>query len=227
MDFLEFDESGRKEFLAKIGFTLEGGLITDDTNYLSTIFNEGLDSKLADNVTRSYLAQTYSMEDLATAYEILKNSADHVIFTMEELQNAILGVQINKTPITELATEYENLREVAAESLTSIQKNKMDLIEQELDSWSQQLGTVKGDYDDIIDKINVIGDLTYGGTSETSPEDVTSKAQDYMDFAEYLASDDFKGPQGWDPDQLAAMANYEELLPYISSNDISGLKQEI
>ena len=227
MDFLEFDESGRKEFLAKMGFTLEGGLITDDTNYLSTIFNEGLDSKLVDNVTRSYLAQTYSMEDLATAYEILKNSADHVIFTMEELQNAILGVQINESPITELATEYENLREVAAESLTSIQKNKMDLIEQELDSWSQQLGTVKGDYDDIIDKINVIGDLTYGGTSETSPEDVTSKAQDYMDFAEYLASDDFKGPQGWNPDQLAAMANYEELLPYISSNDISGLKQEI
>ena len=230
-DFLELDDESRKKFLATIGFTLDGDVAIDTTNPLDTIFEEGLNSKVLDGygeaMSRATMGQIYSVEQLQKAYEILKDSADNAVYSAEQFQYLVVRSDVKDSALTELASQYENLKDVAETSLTPIQKIQKQIIEEELDLYAEQLGAIEGKYDDIIEKVKIMGDLTYSGTSTRTPEDVLTQAEDYMNISEYLS--EFSGT--WDPEQLNLIKGYEDLLPSLNeafaTGDISNLKTEV
>ena len=226
-DFMTEDEQGR--LLIELGFTMnDDGDWIDTTNPLATIFEEGLNTKVLDGygkaMSRATIGEIYSVEQLQKAYEILKNSADNAVYSAEQFQYLVVRSDVKDSSLTELASQYENFADIAEEDLTQIQKIQKQIIEEELDLYAKQLGAVEGKYDDIIEKVRIMGDLTYGGVSEKTPEEVLNQAEDYMGFADYLA--DFDG-KNWDAETLNNMMNYEDLVPYLAKGNIAGLKSEI
>ena len=222
MPFLKQEDKER--LLIKLGFTFDenSNEWKDTTNFLETIYFEGYDSKLK-GISKEYLSTTYSIEDLSYAYDMLKNSSDNAIFSMENFNESLYNKKYGESTLSELANKYEELTDKDG-PLNKVQEVQKEIIENQLDSWAKQLGVTKGDYDEIISKVKTIGDLTYGGVSTKSPEDVLNQGEDYKEFLEYL-NNDYKGT--WDANTLNSIMNYEDLLPYISNGDINGLKSKI
>ena len=224
------DEKGN--FLQAIGFTFDENLNkwTDSTNPLDAIFNEGLNNRVLDEngkaMSRALMGSLYSVEQLQYGYEILKNREDEAAYSAKQFQNVVVRSQVMDSTLTDLASDWEKLSEKAENGLTTIEKIQKEIIEEQLDQYANQLGAVEGHYDDIIAKAKIMGDLTYGGTSDKTPEEVLSQSEDYLNFAEYLNSDDFD-PENWDTEILNNMFNYEELLPALVSGDIKELKKQI
>ena len=221
-DFI--DQETKEGFLIKLGFRFdENGNLLDTTNPLQAIIDEGLDQKV--DFSGSGLSfHDFNIEQLQDAYEILKDRIDGATLSAEQFTDMVITSGVKDSSLNDLAIEYEDLIELQEDGLTTIQELQKDIIEHELDLYSDQLGAIAGDYDDIISKIKIMGDLTYGGVSEKTPEEVLSQAEDYMDFAEYLA--DFDG-KNWDVETLNKMFDYEELVPYLTSGDLNSLKSAI
>lgn len=217
-------QEDKERLLIKLGFTFDenDNQWKDTTNFLDTIYSEGYDSKLK-GISKEYLASTYSIEDLSYAYDMLKNSSDNAIFSMDNFNESLYNKKYGESTLSELANKYKELTDKNG-PLTKVQEVQKEIIENQLDSWAKQLGATKGDYDEIISKVKTIGDLTYGGVSTKSPEDVAAQGDDYESFLEYL-NNDYEG--AWDTETLNSMMNYEDLLPFISTGDISGLKAKI
>ena len=218
------DEKGN--FLQAIGFTFDENLNkwTDSTNPLDAIFNEGLNNKVLDgygkSMSRALMGELYSVEQLQYAYEILKDREKDNPFTAEEFQNVVVTAQVMHSELTEIADDYENLTEKAETGLNTVQEIQKKIIEQQLDQYAKQLGAVEGKYDDIIAKIKEQGNLTYGGTSTMTPDEVTEKYNTYSDIYESLK--DYKGGN-LDIDTMNQILSQEELAPF--ANNIQKVKE--
>lgn len=218
------DEKGN--FLQAIGFTFDENLNkwTDSTNPLDAIFNEGLNNKVLDgygkSMSRALMGELYSVEQLQYAYEILKDREKDNAFTAEEFQNVVVTAQVMHSELTEIADDYENLTEKAETGLNTVQEIQKQIIEQQLDQYAKQLGAVEGKYDDIIAKIKEQGNLTYGGTSTMTPDEVTEKYNTYSDIYESLKD---YGGGNLDIDTMNKILSQEELAPF--ANNIQKVKE--
>ena len=233
------DEKGN--FLQAIGFTFDENLNkwTDSTNPLDAIFNEGLNNKVlgADGkaMSKSVMGALYSVEQLQYAYEILKDREDDAAYSAEQFQNVVVTTQVMHSELTELATDYEKLTKQAEDGLTTVQQIQKQIIEEQLDQYAKQLGAVEGHYDEIIKKIKEQGNLTYGGTSEMTPDEVLDKYETYTDI--YEALKDYEGGnvavetmnQILGEDELAPFANniekVKEILRQFLEQDANNLYQ--
>lgn len=218
------DEKGN--FLQAIGFTFDENLNkwTDSTNPLDAIFNEGLNNRVLDEngkaMSRVLMGELYSVEQLQYAYEILKDREKDNPFTAEEFQNVVVTAQIMHSELTEIADDYENLTGKAKTGLNTVQEIQKQIIEQQLDQYAKQLGAVEGKYDDIIAKIKEQGNLTYGGTSTMTPDEVTEKYNTYSDIYESLK--DYEGGN-LDIDTMNKILSQEELAPF--ANNVQKVKE--
>ena len=208
------------EVLIGFGFELKDGAENptdadswiDTEDYAKRIMEEDLPGQLDDfDINKS--SYNYSVDELKQGYELLKNSIEGAKYTEKQFFEAIIGHKYRNAGPKELAKYYEDYAEFADEYVEgSAEEKRFEEIKKNLDSWAKELGVVQGDYDGIINKLKIIGELTPGGTSEMTPEEVQDKFGDYSKFYDYMKND-FNGT--WDAGTLASMSQYEDLIPYI------------
>ncbi|PWL40723.1 MAG: hypothetical protein DBY43_06945 [Clostridiaceae bacterium] len=122
---------------------------------------------------------------------------------------------------SDLASDYETLNRMIQETDDAVEKSKLEnrlkLTKEYLDGYAEQLGTVKGNYDEIIEKINIMnGDLDRYGVSNATPDEVIDKGDKYQALLDYF-DNDFTGT--WNPEKLSEIANDSALAPYIDNID--------
>lgn len=209
------------EVLIGFGFELKDGAENptdadsweDTENYAKRIMEEDLPGQLEEDFDINSSKYNYSVDELKQGYELLKNSIEGAKYTEEQFFEAIVGHKYRNAGPKELAKYYEDYAEFADEyEKNSAEEKRFEEIKKNLDSWAKELGVVQGDYDGIINKLKIIGELTPGGTSEMTPEEVQDKFGDYSKFYDYMEND-FNGT--WDAGTLASMSQYEDLIPYI------------
>lgn len=203
--------------LFKFGFTYDPNLnkISSDSDILGTIINEGLDRKLAPDAQAQL--GLYSIDDLSYIYKILKSISETDINT-DTLNSLLFNLKYSEAGLSQLSKYYTEFTEKLNETgLTETEEQQYEIIKRTMDLWANQLGVIKGEYDTIVEKASYIGDLTYGGTSELTPEQVQEKYQDYSDIYNYLNSD-YSG--AWDIDKMNLVLSNQELLPYIGDPDL-------
>ena len=210
------DNIDTKEMEVLIGFGFKFNEDTqsweDTENYAKRIMEEDLPGQL-DGFDINNSSYNYSVDELKQGYELLKNSIEGAKYTEKQFFEAIIGHKYRNARPKELAKYYEDYAEFADEyEKNSAEEMRFEEIKKNLDSWAKELGVVQGDYDGIINKLKIIGELTPGGTSEMTPEEVQDKFGDYSKFYDYMEND-FNGT--WDAGTLASMSQYEDLIPYI------------
>lgn len=209
------DNIDTKEMEVLIGFGFKFNEDTqsweDTENYAKRIMEEDLPGQLDFDINNS--SYNYSVDELKQGYELLKNSIEGAKYSEKDFFSAIIGHKYRNAGPKELAKYYEDYAEFADEYIEgSAEEKRFEEIKKNLDSWAKELGVVQGDYDGIINKLKIIGELTPGGTSEMTPEEVQDKFGDYSKFYDYMEND-FNGT--WDAGILASMSQYEDLIPYI------------
>ena len=122
---------------------------------------------------------------------------------------------------SDLASDYETLKRMIQETDDAVEKSKLEqrlkLTKEYLNGYAEQLGTVKGNYDEIIKKINIMnGDLDRYGVSNATPDEVIDKGDKYQALLDYF-NNDFTGT--WNPEKLSEVANDSALAPYIDNID--------
>ena len=122
---------------------------------------------------------------------------------------------------SDLASDYETLNRMIRETDNTVERSKLEkrlkLTKEYLDGYAEQLGTVKGNYDEIIEKINIMnGDLDRYGVSNATPDEVIDKGDKYQTLLDYF-NNDFTGT--WNPEKLSEVANDSALAPYIDNVD--------
>ena len=122
---------------------------------------------------------------------------------------------------SDLASDYETLNRMIQETDDTVEKSKLEkrlkLTKEYLNGYAEQLGTVKGNYDEIIEKINIMnGDLDRYGVSNATPDEVIDKGDKYQALLDYF-NNDFTGT--WNPEKLSEIANDSALAPYIDNVD--------
>lgn len=185
----------------------------DTEDYAKRIMEEDLPGQLKEGFDINSSKYNYSVDELKQGYELLKNSIEGAKYSEQQFFEAIVGHKYRNAGPKELAKYYEDYVEFADEyEKNSAEEKRFEEIKKNLDSWAKELGVVQGDYDGIINKLKIIGELTPGGTSEMTPEEVQDKFGDYSKFYDYMEND-FNGT--WDAGTLASMSQYEDLIPYI------------
>ena len=81
---------------------------------------------------------------------------------------------------------YEQYNKIQEEDLTEIDKVQKGIVENQLNKWAGSLGVIEGDYDAILNKAKALGDLTYGGLTTMTPDQVTEKYDTYRDLPNEL-----------------------------------------
>ena len=80
---------------------------------------------------------------------------------------------------------YEQYNKIPEENLTEIDKVQKGIVENQLNKWAGSLGVIEGDYDAILNKAKALGDLTYGGLTNMTPDQVTEKYDTYRDLYDF------------------------------------------
>lgn len=207
------------EVLIGFGFELKDGAEnpTDadswvDTEDYAKRIKEELSGQLDFDINNS--SYNYSVDELKQGYELLKNSIEGAKYTEKQFFEAIIGHKYRNAGPKELAKYYEDYAEFADEYVEgSAEEKRFEEIKKNLDSWAKELGVVQGDYDGIINKLKIIGELTPGGTSEMTVDQLQENFKNYREIYDYL-NDDYKGEMDADiggkilaDDKLAPLFN--------------------
>ena len=202
--------------IAEFGFVWDENTksFTDAFDSLQQIVDSGLTSKIEGGLSalNGGGKYVYTVNELSTAYRILNSAAEDALFTQEQLFSAVVRADYADSSLTELANAYEDFAEFSDE-LTDSEKQRFEVIKNNLDNWATRLGEVEGDYDAIISKVKELGDLNY---DNVTPDDFMGKYTDYEDLYNYLVND-FEG--AWDTDMLSKVYGNEDLVPLIGDPD--------
>lgn len=202
--------------IEKFGFIWDENTksFTDAFDSLQQIVNSGLTSKIEGGLSalNGGGKYVYTVNELSTAYRILNSAAEDALFTQEQLFSAVVRADYADSSLIELTNAYEDFTEFSDE-LTDSEKQRFEVIKDNLDSWATRLGEVEGDYEAIITKVKELGDLNY---DNVTPDDFMSKYTDYEDLYSYLVND-FEG--AWDIDMLSKVYGNEDLVPLIGDPD--------
>lgn len=215
------------EVLIGFGFELKDGAENptdadswvDTENYAKRIMEEDLPGQLEEDFDINSSKYNYSVDELKQGYELLKNSIEGTKYTEKQFFDAIISHKYRNAGPKELAKYYEDYAEFADEYAEgSAEKKRFEEIKKNLNSWAEELGVVQGDYDGIINKLKIIGELTPGGTSEMTVDQLQENFKDYQEIYNYL-KDDYKGEMDADiggkilaDDKLAPLFNKPEEL---------------
>ena len=216
-DYATWDET-QKMFVLEMGFkwSEDTGWV-DTTDIRQKIKDEGLDSHLGKDVNLN----KYSVNDLETAYTILKGTFADNVYSDSGLQNAIFQTKYQDVELSKAAQLYEQYTSIGRE-LTEVEKVQKDFIEKKLDKWASELDVVQGDYDEIIRKAKIIGNLDFGGVSTLNPDENWDRLENYAKWAKYLEDERLKTGK-WDIETLNQMSTYSELQPFIANDDAEGM----
>lgn len=221
----QFPDMETDEFnniLLKFGLIYDSNLnkyVSEDDN-LSKIFDENLNTKLSDNGTS---LGSYSVDDLKYIYDILKNT-NKLEITQSGLDAMLFNKKYGDSGLKQLVEYYEYFKELEEDNtLTEKEKEQYEIIKSTMDLWADQLGLIEGKYDAIVEKTKMSGDLTIGGTSELTYDQIQEKISGYQELYEYLNSEDFTG--AWDREMLNTIASDENLIPFL--NDPDGMKNKL
>ncbi len=216
-DYATWDDT-QKMFVLQMGFkwSEDTGWI-DTTDIRQKIKDEGLDSHLGKDVNLN----KYSVNDLETAYTILKGTFADNVYSDSGLQNAIFQTKYQDVELSKAAQLYEQYTSIGRE-LTEVEKVQKDFIEKKLDKWASELDVVQGDYDEIIRKAKIIGNLDFGGVSTLNPDENWDRLENYAKWAKYLEDERLKTGK-WDIETLNQMSTYSELQPFIANDDAEGM----
>ena len=184
----------------------------DTEDYAKRIMEEDLPGQLDFDINNS--SYNYSVDELKQGYELLKNSIEGAKYSEKQFFEAIIGQKYRNAGPKELAKYYEDYAEFADEYVKdSAEEKRFEEIKKNLDSWAKELGVVQGDYDGIINKLKIIGELTPGGTSEMTVDQLQENFKNYREIYDYL-NDDYKGEMDADiggkilaDDKLAPLFN--------------------
>lgn len=179
--YADLDED-EKKILIKLGFEMdEDGNWFDTTDIRQKIKDEGLDSML---VRGTGMLDSFSVKQLETAYTILKNARYGMSFNEKQLRNAVFAEDNKDTGLSDLVKMYETYKDM--EELSEVDEKNKELIETRLNNWAKELGVVAGNYDEIIRKAKIYGDLNIGGVSYQSGEEVISERDKYLKYYNFL-----------------------------------------
>ena len=215
------------EVLIGFGFELKDGAENptnadswgDTEDYAKRIMEEDLPGQLDDGFDINNSSYNYSVDELKQGYELLKNSIEGAKYSENDFFSAIVSHKYRNAGPKELAKYYEDYAEFADEYVEgSAEEKRFEEIKKNLDSWAKELGVVQGDYDGIINKLKIIGELTPGGTSEMTVDQLQENFKNYREIYDYL-KDDYKGEMNADiggkilaDDKLAPLFNKPEEL---------------
>ena len=220
--FPNMSDEEKERILIKFGFVYDDqGRLSYQDDILSTIQAEGLTSKMQPDAQDSLVEM--SVENLRYAYEILKGSIDSAKFSSDELQESIYNKKYTGSDLEFLVKYYEDYVDLQEEyakdnkTLTKSQQKEFDRIKEGLDSYADQLGVVKGEYDEIIEKQKILGNLTSAGVSDLTPEEFHTKIEDFQEIYDYLSGDSFNGV--WSSEMFEKALGNQELIPFIDDAD--------
>ena len=215
------------EVLIGFGFELKEGAENptdadswiDTEDYAKRIMEEDLPGQLKEGFDINSSKYNYSVDELKQGYELLKNSIEGTKYSEEQFFEAVIGYKYRNAGPKELAKYYEDYAEFADEYVKgSAEEKRFKEIKKNLNSWAEELGVVQGDYDGIINKLKIIGELTPGGTSEMTVDQLQENFKNYREIYDYL-KDDYKGEMDADiggkilaDDKLAPLFNKPEEL---------------
>lgn len=218
--FPNMTDEEKERILISFGFAYDDfGRLYYQDDILSTIQAEGLTSKMDLDAQGSL--STMSVENLRYAYEILKGSIDAARFSEDELQEAIYNKKYGGSDLKSLVKYYEDyvdLQEDYAKDnkkLTASQQKEFDRIKEGLDSYADELGVVKGEYDEIIERERTLGNLTTAGVSDLTTDEFHEKIADFQEIYEYLTGDSFNGT--WSSEMFEKALGNSELVPFIDN----------
>ena len=184
------------------------GNAIDDQNSYQKIMNEGLDTN---NIVSNNLGR-FSAEEMNEIYTLYKNDSRTRDFGYEQLKYTAFQNVTNDKSLTQLANMYEQYNKIQEEDLTEIDKVQKGIVENQLNKWAGSLGVIEGDYDAILNKAKSLGDLTYGGLTTMTPDQVTEKYDTYRDLYDYM-KDEYNGT--WDVEKLSQISADKDLAPLI------------
>ena len=216
------------EILIKMGFVVDknGNIHVEDikTRFAKALGVDSLSdgwSNFIDGLTDSRATLLYNEIQNGSIRYNPNQDRDNSENYFANMSNWLDFKEYSSKSASDLASDYETLSRMIQETDDAVEKSKLEkrlkLTKEYLDGYAEQLGTVKGNYDEIIEKINIMnGDLDRYGVSNATPDEVIDKGDKYQALLDYFNSD-FTGT--WNPEKLSEVANDSALAPYIDNID--------
>ena len=216
------------ELLIKMGFVVDenGNIKVEDikTRFAKALGVDNLSdgwSNFIDGLTDSRATLLYNEIQSGSIRYNLNQDRDNSENYFANMNNWLDFKEYSSKSASDLASDYETLNRMIQETDNTVERSKLEkrlkLTKEYLDGYAEQLGTVKGNYDEIIEKINIMnGDLDRYGVSNATPDEVIDKGDKYQTLLDYF-NNDFTGT--WNPEKLSEVANDSALAPYIDNVD--------
>lgn len=216
------------ELLIKMGFVVDenGNIRVEDikTRFAKALGVDSLSdgwSNFIDGLTDSRATLLYNEIQNGSIRYNPNQDKDNSENYFANMNNWLDFKEYSSKSASDLASDYETLSRMIQETDDAVEKSKLEnrlkLTKEYLDGYAEQLGTVKGNYDEIIEKINIMnGDLDRYGVSNATPDEVIDKGDKYQALLDYF-NNDFTGT--WNPEKLSEVANDSALAPYIDNID--------
>lgn len=216
------------ELLIKMGFVVDenGNIKVEDikTRFAKALGVDSLSdgwSNFIDGLTDSRATLLYNEIQSGSIRYNPNQDKDNSENYFANMSNWLDFKEYSSKSASDLASDYETLSRMIQETNDAVEKSKLEnrlkLTKEYLDGYAEQLGTVKENYDEIIEKINIMnGDLDRYGVSNATPDEVIDKGDKYQTLLDYF-NNDFTGT--WNPEKLSEVANDSALAPYIDNVD--------
>ncbi len=216
------------EILIKMGFVVDknGNIRVEDikTRFAKALGVDNLSdgwSNFIDGLTDSRATLLYNEIQKGSIRYNPNQDKDNSENYFANMNNWLDFKEYSSKSASDLVSDYETLNRMIQETDDTVEKSKLEkrlkLTKEYLNGYAEQLGTVKGNYDEIIEKINIMnGDLDRYGVSNATPDEVIDKGDKYQALLDYF-NNDFTGT--WNPEKLSEIANDSALAPYIDNID--------
>lgn len=210
VDNVEDLSDGQIKVLATFGFKLDdSGNLIDENDVLAQFKREGLDKNLGFDLSNS--KYKYSVNEIKQITQMLQENPYSYYKTEDDLFDKVIASEYKGMSTTEIAKQYKNFKSFE-NSLTDEDKKRYEVIKKTMDLWAERLGAVKGNYDQIAEKAEQLGDLGMFGESTKTPNEIIDQVKQYKEWYSYMKND-YKGT--WDTETLANMAEDSNLVPLL------------
>lgn len=210
VDNVEDLSDGQIKVLATFGFKLDdSGNLIDENDVLAQFEKEGLGKNLGFDLKNT--KYNYSVNEIKQITQMLQENPYSYYETEDKLFDKLIASKYSDMSTTEIAKEYKNYKSFE-DSLTDEEKKRYEVIKKIMDLWAERLGAVKGNYDQIAEKAEQLGDLGFFGESEKTPNEIIDQTKQYKEWYSYMKND-FKGT--WDKEIVANMAEDSNLVPLL------------
>ena len=156
----------------------------------------------------------FSAEEMKYVESSFRTSPSTVNDGFEKMKIKAFKSTTKSKTLLQLANLYRQYSGIEEDELTPIQNTQKKIIEEQLDKWANQLGVIKGKYDDIVEAAKIYGETDEIGLTTMTPEEVLAQAENYQKYYDYMKND-FNGI--WDTEKQAEMSKDPYLSPYMTN----------